>query len=134
MRNFIKSNFGRSSIIKSKRLLVTGDRNVANELNLYFSKVADTLVSKFCYPTNAHNFEVYNSKKFEFSNFCIPKVESTINSLNPNKAMGLDNIPAKLARCASNILKAPLTEIFNPSLRESLFPSFMKNTKIFGNA
>ena len=117
MRNFIKSNFGRSSIIKSKRLLVTGDRNVANELNLYFSKVADTLVSKFCCPTNAHNFEVYNSKKFKFSNFCISEVNSTINSLNPNTAMGLDNIPAKLARFASNILKAPLTAILNCSLR-----------------
>ena len=36
----------------------------------------------------------------------------------------------KVARCASNILKAPLIAIFNPCLWESLFPSFIKNAKI----
>ena len=54
MWNFIKNDFVKSNTTKSKRLptkiiwiniseTITGDRNIANELNLYFPKVADTL-------------------------------------------------------------------------------------------
>ena len=60
-------------------------------------------------------------------------VITTENALQPikiNKAMGPDNIPACILRGNASILAAPITAIFNISLREGCIPAMWKAANV----
>ena len=52
--------------------------------------------------------------------------ENALQRIKINKAMGPDNIPACILRDNASILAAPITAIFNSSLREGFIPAMWK--------
>jgi hypothetical protein len=51
-------------------------------------------------------------------------------NLNPNKATGNDNIPAKILKISSNYISQSLSCIVNSSLETGVFPNRWKIAKI----
>ena len=49
---------------------------------------------------------------------------------NPNKATGIDNIPAKILKISSNCVSQSLPSIINSSFETGIFPNKWKIAKI----
>ena len=63
-------------------------------------------------------------------------MEIEINLLKPNKAPGVDVIPANILKGTSDILKSPLTKLYNISVGNRQFPhhlEFANVTPLFKN-
>ena len=73
-----------------------------------------------------HIENTFSFKKATFSHF-----ENEIFSLNPNKTTGADSIPAKIVKESIDIVKTPLTKIFNASLDKGDFPADLKLPNVF---
>ena len=58
------------------------------------------------------------------------EVLSILNSLNPNKSTGPDDIPTKLLKMCAILIVEPLTKLFNKSLQEGVFPDTWKSAII----
>ncbi|TWW53209.1 hypothetical protein D4764_0188360 [Takifugu flavidus] len=56
-------------------------------------------------------------------------VKRALSRINPRKAAGPDNIPGRVLKDCAEELKDVLTDIFNISLSQQLFPSFAYRTK-----
>ena len=56
--------------------------------------------------------------------------ENALQRIKINKAMGPDNIPACILRDNASILAAPITAIFNSSLREGFIPAMWKAANV----
>ena len=58
------------------------------------------------------------------------EVLKALNSLDPNKTTGPDQLPAKILKLTAIIIADPLTSLFNKSLREGIFPNAWKLANI----
>ena len=56
--------------------------------------------------------------------------ENALQRIKINKAMGSDNIPACILKDNASILAAPITAIFNSSLREGFIPAMWKAANV----
>jgi hypothetical protein len=57
-------------------------------------------------------------------------MENNITYLNVKKAAGADEIPPRILKSSVNVIKEPLTRLFNSSIKESHFPSDLKYANI----
>ncbi|CAB4008226.1 Hypothetical predicted protein, partial [Paramuricea clavata] len=57
-------------------------------------------------------------------------VKAKLNSLKTNKAIGLDNISARLLKDSADIITTSLTKLYNRSLATSVFPAVWKCGKV----
>ena len=53
-----------------------------------------------------------------------------LSNLNPNKATGIDNIPAKILKISSNCISQSLSNIINTTFETGIFPNKWKIAKI----
>ena len=53
-------------------------------------------------------------------------METEINSLNPKKAPGMDGIPANILKESVELVKSPLTQLFNTCVETQQFPNNLK--------
>ena len=53
-----------------------------------------------------------------------------LNTINANKATGPENIPGRLLKTAADILSPSLTQIFNRSLSQGIYPADWKMAKV----
>ena len=53
-----------------------------------------------------------------------------LTNLNPNKATGIDNIPAKILKISSNCISQSLSSIINSTFETGIFPNKWKIAKI----
>ena len=51
------------------------------------------------------------------------EVFSELNSIDPSKSNGSDNLPSKLLKMSAIIIKTPLTKLFNMSLTQGILPT-----------
>ena len=58
------------------------------------------------------------------------EVLRVLNSIDPNKSTGSDNIPPKLLKMTAIIIKSPLTKLFNMSLSQGIFPTSWKEANV----
>ena len=90
-------------------------------------------------PTN--NFDkkkvrdYYKPLNIHDKNFTLKKItqESVLNLLvkiNPNKAVGIDNLGGRFLRDGAKILAKPITQLFNLSIEKSKFPDKCKIAKL----
>ena len=63
-----------------------------------------------------------NNNKFSFSSTSSSFVISHLNKLCRSKAIGLDNISAKIIRKCSDLISVSLCDLFNKSLVSGIFP------------
>ena len=58
------------------------------------------------------------------------EVEAEINSLPPNKALGLYSCPVRILKGACQTFSNPLAILVNKSVQSGIYPSKLKHTKI----
>ena len=58
-------------------------------------------------------------------------IENALQQIKVNKAVGPDNVPAWVLRDNASTLAAPLTALFNTSLRDGVIPVLWKQHMLF---
>ena len=71
-----------------------------------------------------------STREFIFCDITEQEVYQLLSSLSPNKASGLDGLPAKLIKLASTYITKSLTTIFNRSIFTGMFPCEWKTAKV----
>ena len=107
--------------------------DIANSFNNYFTEIGEKLASAFSNDTNIPEQPSYNpldNNQFSFIPIDISITHGFLNQINPQKAVGLDSIPAKLIKLAAPVIAAPLTNIINLSLKTATFPDALKSAKV----
>ena len=112
---------------------------VANTLNTYFTTVAQSLVSKLPsqsgYYGDGHVKAFYQQKGVLMDSFSLKEVSkedvlAKLKALNPSKAPGLDNIPARFLRDAAVGIASSITHITNMSISQGQFPGELKLARV----
>ena len=111
--------------------VITGDRNIADCFNQYFSPIGCKL-SESIQNINIEPmaFVTPVESSFHFSRISVQEVLSALNQLNLRKSPGLDGISVKLLKDTSDVIAQPLANIFNLSLQTGIFPDDWKIAKI----
>ena len=111
--------------------VITGDRNIADCFNQYFSSIGCKL-SESIQNINIEPmaFVTPVESSFHFSRISVQEVLSALNQLNLRKSPGLDAISVKLLKDTSDVIAQPLANIFNLSLQTGIFPDDWKIAKI----
>ena len=136
---------------KIDKLVVDGvdivdPKDISDSLNLHFTSVATNLLSARS-PTTTYStsnldshhdppsqfpssLESSSPTKFHFRPTTDVEISNMLANLNPNKATGNDNIPAKILKISSNCISQSLSCIVNSSLETGVFPNRWKIAKI----
>ena len=129
-----KSNKAISRIKRPDNNITTDQLEIPNILNKHFASVGPQLASKI--PRSPIHFSQYLAKdsspssSFAF-NLVLPcEVEAEINSLPPNKALGLYSCPVRILKDACQPLSKPLAILLNKSVQSGIYPSKLKHAKI----
>ena len=129
-----KSNKVISRIKRPDNNITTDQLEIPNILNKHFASIGPQLASKI--PHSPIHFSQYLPKdscpSSSFAlNIVLPcEVEAEINSLPPNKALGLYSCPVRILKDASQILSKPLAILLNKSIHSGIYPSKLKHAKI----
>ena len=102
----------------------TDDKDKASLLNEYFAAqsnihVPDTHPIKL----TPHTPPIPTLNSIEVTSL---EVLKALNSLDPNKTTGPDELPAKILKLTAIIIAEPLAKFFNKSLRDGIFPKSWK--------
>ena len=129
-----KSNKVISRIKRPDNNITTNQLEIPNILNKHFGSVGPQLASKI--PHSPIHFSQYlrkdssPSSSFAF-NLVLPcEVEADINSLPPNKVLGLYSCPVRILKDASQTLSKPLAILLNKSVQSGIYLSKFKHAKI----
>ena len=76
------------------------------------------------------NDSVKLTETFTFSKVNETQIKTEILELNPKKSAGFVEIPSKIIKDSIKILTSPLTNLFNTSVIESVFPSDLKYANV----
>ena len=68
--------------------------------------------------------------KFYFSEVSEVYIGKLLSELDPKKSIGDDKIPPKIIKLAAHILKGPIKNIVNQSIRQMTFPSRLKSAAV----
>ncbi len=136
---------------KIDKLVVDGvdivdPKDICDTLNLHFTSVATNLLSARSPTTTSStsnldshhdppsqfpsSLESSSPTKFHFRPTTDVEISNMLANLNPNKATGNDNIPAKILKISSNCISQSLSCIVNSSLETGVFPNRWKIAKI----
>ena len=125
---------GISRIKRPDNNITTDQLEIPNILNKHFVSVVPQLASKI--PPSPIHLSQYlpedssPSSSFAF-NIVLPcEVEAEINSLPPNKALGLYSCPVRIQKDASQTPSKPLAILLNKSVQSGIYLSKLKHAKI----
>ena len=62
-----------------------------------------------------------HTPKFSFERVTPPHIEKQISDLNSRKALGYNSIPPKILKDSISIVREPVSQLFNTSVKENLF-------------
>jgi len=91
----------------------------------------DTILSHYeSHPSilSIQNMDLNSTFKLPLANE--KDIENIIKNLDTSKAMGIDNIPARLVKQSADVIYRPLTKILNKSIEKDNFPDPMQIGKI----
>ena len=101
--------------------------------------LASDLVNKLPLPTDKFGKnkikDFYKHLNIENNNFSLKpttykNVLNLVEKINPNKAVGIDNLGGRFLRDGAKVLAKSITEIFNLSIEKSMFPDACKIAKL----
>ena len=105
---------------------------ISNIFNNYFSSIANK--EKLNISFSHKHFSDFLKNRSDISFFVNPKdkteIENVISSLDSNKSVGPNSIPAKILKLLKNDFSTQLSEIFNISFSSGVFPSILKTVKV----
>ena len=100
----------------------------ANLFNLHFHSVFSKFYDLF--HGDSHQKEEAIPGSLTCVAICPSKVKKILVKLNPNKAGGVDSIPARLLKCVANELANPVSWLFNLSFTQAIVPQLWKQANI----
>ena len=105
---------------------------IANHFNTFFTSAAAKLNEKFVKAKKP--FSNYLGQTTDETAFLSPAtpadIESLINCIRPNKAIGSNSIPTKILKEFKTKLSEPLSDMINVSFNKGIFPDFLKVANI----
>ena len=105
---------------------------ISNIFNNYFSSIASK--TKLNISFSHKHFSDFLKNRSNISFFVSPtdktEIENVISSLDSNKSVGPNSIPAKILKLLKNDFSSQLSEIFNISFSSGVFPSILKTVKV----
>lgn len=105
---------------------------IANCFNSFFATVAERTLQPNNSNTNNPQAEpLVTNQNLHFSPTTHEEVAKAIDSLKPKTSSGIDEISAKLTKICKEELVYPLTNIINKSLKQGIFPDYLKIAKIY---
>ena len=111
--------------------LATSDKEKAELLNNYFARIGESQAKNLPTPTvPIQTLYIKVTPTIDTIDITQEKVRKYIEILKPQKATGPDGISPRLLKSAGQSVTAPLTAIFNQSLREASVPSTWKCARI----
>ena len=132
LRRNKKINEFPSYVLSHNNCKVTDKKEIANELNNYFSTIGEKLSRDI--PQNSKNFEDYLKESiltsFSFRLVDTPEVVKIIKNFKPKTSTGDDNISSKILKLASAALAEPIKIMINQSLTTGIFPTRYKLAKV----
>ena len=106
---------------------ITDFKEKAELFNYFFSNQCSLLKNGSKLPTN---LRYVTDKRLRTINFTADNIEKIIESLNPNKAHGHDNISIRMFKICGDTICKPLELIFKQALTTGVFPSEWKKGNI----
>ena len=73
---------------------------------------------------------ITSTDTFVFSQINESQIKKEIRELNPNKSAGFDSIPPNIIKDSAEVLTSSLTDLFNTSVINCLFPSDLKYANV----
>ena len=113
---------------------LNSDKNrIADSFNKYFTSSVIRMLESVWTWTSGSRASPTPSRHypdFKFAEVSEAYVRSQLRGLKPCKAVGLDNIPARLLVDSADIVAIPLTVIINISLQSGVVPSEWKPARV----
>ena len=115
--------------------IITDSKEMSEAFNDFFINIGPNLASELDDTQSTNNINTFldkcNSQTiFKFSKIPVENVLLELKALNISKSTGLDGIPAKLLKIASEIIAPSLTHIFNLSLSTGTFVDEWKIARV----
>ena len=111
---------------------VTAPKEIANNFNIYFTKIANNILSEKKYHGNKH-YSVYLTNPIPNSFVFRPcdkmEIDLLISKLDINKSTGPNGIPTKILQLIKPIPSEPLSKIFNNSILTGQYIEKLKFAK-----
>ena len=122
-------------------VLVTDKKRVAQIFNNYFSLIQNVGEEHDSGPNVVVDISVHTSiaairdecvvaAQFEFNLLSMAETELILKSLDPNKATGHDQIPARVLRDGASVLAAPIARLINTVIDNAGVPAEWKVAEI----
>ena len=122
--------------INTRQSITTDKKTIASAFNNFFvgaaTRLLECLPYAFLSSTGSQNIHhrIAQHPAFKFDKVSEDFVKAKLRALKIGKAMGLDNIPARLLIDAADIVAKPLAEMSNCSLKSGRVPLDFKSTKV----
>jgi len=124
-------------ILKENDNLVSDQSQVSTILNDFYVNIANNIGINNNTPVNKDHPSISkislhhtDNSIFDFKFTTCAEVKSHLNSLDPKKATGVDALPPKILKAASNIISQPITNIANHMIKNSQFPNNLKLAQV----
>ncbi len=130
--NIKPKNKSSPKLIKANNCSYNKPEEIANKFNHFFRNVGPNLAKNI--PNSEKNFSEYLSdpvqNTFQAEPCTRQEIIKLIKDLKSTKSLGLDLIPTKIIKIASEEIATPLMLIFNLSFSKGIFPDKLKKSKI----
>ena len=117
-------------VIKSENFTITGGKQISNSFAQYFSEIGRNYYNKIPKPKKDCNWYLkqipWNEKSLFMRPITLVEVDKLIGQLPNKHSSGYDDINNIMLKELRLLITEPLTELFNRSLREGIFPEAMK--------
>ena len=131
LKNKNKKKTVTDTFITSNGVPCTDSTDIANNFNIYFTTVGNTLAANLP-QTDNDPIELIESNPDNF--FCIPTTPAEINNIiihsKSKKSTGFDNIDSYIVKQIAPQIVNQLAKIFNKSFLTGIVPSKLKITKV----
>ena len=122
--------------ISTGQSINTDKKTIASAFNNFFvgaaTRLLECLPYAFSSSTGSQNIHhiIAQHPAFKFDEVSEDFVKAELRALKTGKAMGLDNIPARLLIDSADIVAKPLAEMINCSLKSGRVPLDFKSTRV----
>ena len=127
---------GVSNSIRKAKASYDHKKTIASAFNNFFvgaaTRLLECLPYAFLSSTGSQNIHhrIAQHPAFKFDKVSEDFVKAKLRALKIGKAMGLDNIPARLLINSADIVAKPLAEMINCSLKSGRVPLDFKSTRV----
>ena len=133
INNISKRTHDKTSLIeeiKSDKFMITNGNAISNCFAKYFSEVGRNCFSKISKLKKSTDWYLHQIPTNEKSIFMTPikpaEVDRLISDLPNKNSSGYDDISNILLKDLCHLIKQPLSDLFNRSMSEGIFPESMK--------